>query len=70
MAFIIVTQAQDEATKFMVNTEDIKYGYAVTYSDGSWRDRAKVRLQLRDGTELLIRETPNAVIAALGAITV
>jgi len=70
MAFIIVTTAADEATKFMINTDDIKYGYAVTFAEGGWRDRAKVRLVVRDGTEFLIRETANAVIAALGATQV
>lgn len=70
MAFIIITDVQDSATKFVINTDLLKYAFAISFSGEGFRDRARTKLVLQDGTEFLIRETPQALITALGATNV
>jgi len=66
--FLQLTQIDDASTKILLNADQILKALPFDGQAGTFRAVAKTEIVLVNGTQLLVRETPNQLKAALSAV--
>lgn len=69
MPFLVLTLVEETATKIVLNTEYVVMARRYIGQAGTFLEAGKTEIELHNGNQLIVRETPLAIIAAVAAVT-